>query len=71
MSYTDTMNIRTVRQAYLKQNLFFDCNCSLCLQLEENTTDMLRHGKICSNCSKIVDGNRKLNYTIVFIQYAS
>lgn len=50
------MNIRSVRQIYLKKNLFFDCRCKLCLTDESEGYEMLRHGKVCKDCGKCVDG---------------
>ena len=47
VSYTDSSKPRKVRQEYLKNNLFFDCKCSLCSSDEFDTPEALRTAQIC------------------------
>lgn len=56
VSYTDTSKPRSIRKSYLKQNLFFDCQCILCVSDEFSLPEALRTAVIC-NCGKEVFGD--------------
>lgn len=56
ISYCDSALPRTVRQEYLKKNLFFDCKCSLCTSDEFKVPEALRTARICL-CSEVIYGS--------------
>lgn len=53
VSYTDSSKPRAARKEYLKENLFFDCKCSLCVSEEFKAPEGLRTALMCP-CGQIL-----------------
>lgn len=67
VSYTDSSKPRHVRQEYLKNNLFFDCKCSLCSSDEFESPEALRIAQICQ-CGQVVSSKNMIkNIRFYFI----
>lgn len=65
VSYTDTSKPRNERQEYLKQNLFFDCKCSLCISDELEEPEALRTANICQCVQVIFSKTMVLNFFLI------
>ncbi|XP_040582875.2 histone-lysine N-methyltransferase SMYD3, partial [Lepeophtheirus salmonis] len=58
ISYVDITQTRTMRQKFLKNQYFFDCNCEECTEDPLNLEKLKSHSPCCPECQNLVDGNK-------------